>query len=496
MVPVLLLGHAGLAVVAVGAGFLGVRWRRRTLVPLCLIGLALGVTLAVAAGSDEVWRTNRLGPGTVLPALGVSAAWLVAAAAPAARGRWMTVATTAVAASCLAMAGTTEWVAPALVFFGGLALATAALAETDRAPQVAIAVFVATVAAAVALGSRALEGEAWSLAGGIDGWARYVLIGAAVVQAGALPALGVWDLVNRGGAAALPLVVAGAFVFMDLALDEPDRWAALALVVLALAVTAWALLRTVTSVSFSVAALILFLLATVAASPAALPAAAAAAIAVVGGAVLWPLAGDDASPERSLVLAPIAAMPAVAALAIAGVTAVESSTLAEGEIEKVPWTLVVVLLGVVAAAMAGVAARTGSAGRGAPIDSGRSWFASLRRGESHAWSLLALRALVVASIAFTYAPSGFLGGTVSFLGGEPRQLALLGAAVIVGGATAWLSGRRGVEVKRVESPLVYDIPQPFPLLARVLTWTALVLGVATVAAVGWVVTEGLRVGFL
>ncbi|MDQ3984982.1 MAG: hypothetical protein M3280_00555 [Actinomycetota bacterium] len=497
MVAILLLGHAGLGLLALGTVFLGEKWRSRVLTVLCLIGLGLGVALAVAAGSDEIWRTNRLDAGAIVPALGVSAAWLVTAAAPAPRGRWMTVALVGVASSSLALAGSNRWTAPALVFIGGLALAVAVLGEGRLRPQVATAVFVATIAAAVALMSRTLQDEVWTLGGGLEGWPRYVLVGAAVVQAGALPGVGVWGLLKRGGAAALPLLVAGAFVFMDLALEEPDRWAALALMALALAATAWSLLRTKPSVTFSVSSVILFLFAIVAASPSALPIAALAAIVVSSGASLWPVARGEASAERSLLLAPVTALPVFVAMTIAAVTAIEQSVVAEGEIEKVPWTLVVVLLGVVGAGLAGVASRTGGARPGgSKTRSTRSWPAALRSGELDAWSLFALRLLVLASIAAVFAPGDFLGETESFVSGEPRQLTLLSAAVAVGAVVAWLSSRTPVAQQPDRLPLAYEIPEPGPLVARVLSWVSVVLGAAAIATIAWVVIEGLRVGFL
>lgn len=226
---ILLFGHAGVGLLAALTFFLPSRWRTRALVVCGVIGSALGAAAVAVAGSGESFRGFELGPSVIPVAAGAAAAWLLLAAFPTPT-RWTAGALTGVASSALLLAAASRWVVPTLLFFSCGLLAVAAASTLGRSrPLFWISGFASVATLGAVFAEQALGDGGWAVPDSLAGWQRYVVVGAGVLLAGAIPLSSHWTLARDRAAAAGPLLIGAGFAYFHFALGEPDRWAALAL---------------------------------------------------------------------------------------------------------------------------------------------------------------------------------------------------------------------------------------------------------------------------
>lgn len=501
---ILLLGHAVLGALALPSVWLKSPWRARFLMGLALIGAGLGVALVVFNGSQEEWRTARLSEAATVVGFALAVSWLVVLVTGARAGGSSTCCLVGLAGSALAIAATNDWIVPALLFWICSSLAVAALAAQGRGGiWVWGVVFASDVALAAALLGQWVDTSAWTLPDALDGWRFYILLLAVGLRAGVVPTVGVWGLLGRSGAPAVPLLVGGAFALLPMALGgEGDPWSGVVLFVVAVGVSIAGLgFRTLRGrLSFGLAAPIAAFLGLAVMAPAALAPAGIAALIAAMVAALWPASVVEAGRDR---VAALTALPPLVGL-VAAVTAlgaaVEHTVLAEEVIDKVPWTLALVLAPAALTALLAYALRLASRASGEA-----GWWPRLRRAEEGALVLLITRVVLLFAVAGTVLPGEWLGFAAPFSAWEERKAVLFGAAILLAVGAAWWVSRRAhaaaapEEVPAVREEIVIGTlpaPRPGSVPARVLTVVTLLLAIGVIAAVGWLTFEGLRLGFL
>ena len=505
-VPVLLLAHGVLGVLALATLLIRGRWRARSLVIICLTGAAFGVALVVLNGSLEQWRTTELRGVATLAGAAAAAAWLVAAAVSAPRCRSVTCALVGISSSALALAVVNDWAVPTLLFWLCSSLAVAVLAaEARRGLGVWVLLFASDVAFAAALVGSWADTRSWSLPAELEGWPFYVLVVAAVVRSGAIPATGAWGLLDAPGAPAVPLLVGGSFALLPVALGGPgDPWTGAGLFALALVVAVVLVIARGTAGGAISAAspAIAVLLGLALIAPAGLIAAGLAAIVAGAAAALWPVARAEGGPERAVAFTAVpptlAFMVAVTAVAVS----VRETMAAEEVIDRVPWVLVLILGPVALTANLALAARLAVS---SPQRVGG--MERVRGGDVGGLALLVTRILVVLAIAAAVLPGGWLGIESPFAAWDARRASLFGVAAAVALGAAWLTARRTVGAASPDPAGAGSLwafqpfrplpdPSPGSLPARLLTSVTLLLAVGAIATVGWFTFEGLRLGFL
>ncbi|MDQ3955161.1 MAG: hypothetical protein M3285_06405, partial [Actinomycetota bacterium] len=392
-----------------------------------------------------------------------------------------------------------------LLFLSCALLAMVAASTLGRSrPLFWIPGFASVAALGGAFAEQTLGDGGWQAPTSLVGWPRYVVIGAGAVLAGAIPMTAHWSLARDRAAAAGPLLAGAGFVYLHLALGDPDRWAALALLVggLLFGLIAYASRRFVPSLVG--AALVCVMAAAACAGPQALNAAATAA--VVGTAALAVGAqsrqGSAARTLAAAVFLPFLPVVAVGYLAAGSLEGSATSSLA---IDRVPWTLVAVLTPAAVAALVGAALRVARSSVTPP----RELSSPDEQGEAPqdvrrelrlplgAGAAVAAWILVFSSVALALVPGHVLEIDASFVAGAPRHLLLFGVALLLAGGAAWVHrGRLGgtpAAVVEMDDPFIYE---PGPRLTRALSWVSVLLALAMTGLAGWVTVEGLLVGFL
>ena len=512
MVPaLLLLGHGVLGALALPTVWLKAPWRARVLVGLSVVGAGLAVALVVFNGSLEEWRTARLTGVATLVGVAVAVAWLVVAATSARAGSSLACCLVGISAAALGLAATNQWSVPALLFWLCSSLAVAALAAQGRGGiWVWGVIFASDVALTAALIGRWTETSVWTLPSSLDGWPFYVLLVAAGLRAGIVPALGVWGLLGSRGAPAVPLLVGGAFALLPIALGGGgDPWAGAVLFVVAIGLTAVAIaLRTLRErVAFAAAVPVAAFLGLAIVAPAGLVPAGIAALVAAGTAALWPGSAAESGRDRVIALTALPPLIGFVAAVTALGAAVERTVVAEDVVDKVPWTLALVLAPTAIAAVVALGVRWVPR---FPVE--RGWVARVRRADGGALGLLAARMLLLFAMAALALPGDWLGIGAPFATWTERKAILFGAALVLAvGVGWWVYQRAAKTVAHAESPALDETPAaaeapievgilPVPragtLPARLLTVVTLLLAIGVIAAVGWFTFEGLRLGFL
>ena len=493
MVPVLFVAHGGLGLLALIAGFLPAKWSRRVLVFFCLVGVGVGVTVAVLGVQGDSWRSTELSDTAVIAGAASALAWLVAAVVAASRGRAVACALVGVAASSLTIAATSRWAVLVLLFWICSSLAIAVLAGTGKRPApVWAALFLSDAGLVAALVGHWMDERAWDLPASLEGWPLYVLLLAVAIRGGAVPALGVWGALGAA-APVLPLSIGGAFVLLPVALGPADPWAGSALFTLATIGGVWGLLRSRVFVPAAASVPIALLLGAVVVFPAGLVAGGLGALLTAAVLAMWRTAGEYGGADRSFALTALPPWIGFVAVIGAAAAAVEELAGAEDVVDKVPWTLVVVLAPAALAASVAVAAHAakGATGTG-------QWWIALRGRRAEAWALLASRFVLIAGVAGGMVPGEWLGLDSEFASWDSRRTILFGTAITLGLVAAFVVRRRPAPSLEQEVALAWSAPAPQPgsLPARVLVWISLTLAIAGIAAVSWFTFEGLRLGFL
>jgi hypothetical protein len=454
------------------------------------------------AGSGETLRGFELGPRVIPAAAGAAAAWLVVAAL-ASPSSWGSCAFTGGACSAVLLAATSEWVVPTLLFFSCALLALAAASTLGRSrPLFWIVGFASVLALGGALADQVLGDGGWRIPESMEGWARYLVIGAGVVLAGAIPLSGHWTIARDRAVAAGPLLTGGGFVYLHLVLGEPDRWAALALLFVGLLFGLGAHAGTRFVPSLAGASVVSVMAAAACAGPQALNAAAVAAVIGTAALALGTQSHQGASSRTLLVgvFAPFVSIVAMGYLAAGSLSGSVTSTRA---VERVPWTLLIVLMPLALAALLAAALRTTRSSVGSSLsvtpeeepDRARRRFfrmPSLSPSTFAGWTLVAV------SVAAALLPVHVLEIGPSFIAAAPRQLLLFGSAGLLALGGGWWHHRQRTKGE-VAAPAIAEVPyvyEPGPRLGRVLSWISVLLAVAMAGLVGWITVEGLLVGFL
>jgi hypothetical protein len=486
MTAVLLLGHAFLGLIAL----LGRETRDETRTQLVQIlsgaGVLLGVILFFAPGSGDIWRTTLVEPDRAhLIGVAVACAWLVLLVVEriSGEGAWDAAVLIGAASSALALFGLNRWAVPAILFWGVLALALAALASRARRPgatRLGLAAGSALLAAGVVV-HIFLNDQTWEWPRGSGGPALWLLLGAAVLLSGAIPATGGWGLFgSRSSAAVLPLLTGGSFLL--LASQRSDAPVAAVLVLaLSLGCAVVTIARKAVDIRFLGSWVVALMLSLALLDPGGDVAARAgfAAVIAVTTLVLWPLSLGRAQIERGIVIAFVAITAGYNAIVGAAEVAFEQATATNDLLASAPWAAFSALLPAALAAGVALGARLG------------------RHAEHEAYTVpgvLATWGLFLAAVAWGVVPED--GGAAGV------WLYVIAAAAGVGAAR--LSRMREAvvpeEVVVPEGPPQHDVMfDPWSLGRHqdaLALRAAVFLGAAVAIEILVISYQGLRVGFL
>lgn len=475
--PVLLLGHGALAILLLFFARTSPRVRALTIRIAAGIGLLLSAGLAVAAHGSISWRGFLLvrGPALVAAAAG-GCAWLISGARAALTPRVERAALVGAGAGALALASSSPWLVPTCLFALVVALAAAAsMAGDRRAPHAWLGIGLGLAGVVGALAPSWLQDETWLLPASLHGWRTWLLVAGAGVLAGCIPRVGAWGPGADAGSEATPLLVGAGFVFLLRPAAAEEPWAGGALLLLALAGYVWVALadRKIGAIGawpvltgFGIAFT----------APAAAPAVATAVLLAVAVLILMPAA----RPNVSLFLLPNLPLTAgFIAVSVAGATAFGRAIEAKHTADAISWSAIVVLLPVVLGTAILAARRLILRSAGGPRDRG---------------ALVAVWALTLASVAFAFLPRGLLLDA----GLPGRELTGLGAAVLLGAGAAAIARARtrsaAEPLEDTDEPASeVDAPVRFRLVATV---CAAMVFLGAAAGVGYLLVEGLKVGFL
>lgn len=484
MIASLYLGHA-----VIGVALLATRSFKRELRSAALLGgsalgALLGAALYLVRDSNAGWRTTELeAPTAALVAVAIPCAWILLGALDQGSGRSEAGCLIGVACSGLALFATNEWVVPATLYWVASSLALVAMTPGRSAAPARVAVLVSDVGVVVALAGHSLGLVTWRMPLPAEGWPYWVLLGALVVRAGALPQLGIWvALKSRTGACGLPLLVAGGFALLHGPAGGPQVGAGLALLVVALASCFWALMGRDLVLATVAAWPVSLTLGVGLISPDAVTRAGIAAVLAVTAVVLWPHCLGRAEAGRGLLLAFVPATAGFGVIVAGALEAFERATESTTVIESAPWAAAAALLPAALAAGVALGARLGR--RLEPMD-------------PHHLPLVASWLVVGVSVLMGVLPEGVLdleSGPASTSRTVWLHLVALGAGI----GAAFVSAARSSRVipRRVEGRLRTGAVLARPSFAAPLTWFSVALGLAALGGALWFTYEGLKAGFL
>jgi len=475
MTALLLFVHAALGAVLLAFAAASGATQQRAVRAAGALGVLLGLALVVVRSSLSPWRAVAFEPGSAaIAGAAVACAWGLAMALDIGRDRWWVGATVGVGSTALLFVAGSTWTVPALLFAGILGLASALmLARSSRTAWVVVAL--ADAALIVALAGYSLDVESWRLPDDVHGVFAIPFGVSLVLRVGALPRLGIARSIASPAAAFIPLVIGSGFVLMVRLLDRPEPVAAAGALGLACVVALMPVVRrSLDPVTVAAWPVLLGAGIGLASGPAGVPAAVGG---VVGSTaiVLWPHALDRGRLSRALVLTCIAPNVLFAALATAASGAFVAATSVSDPLDAAAWAIVSILLPTVLAAGVAfgvVVARTETGGSYHPEAVFMTWLL-LAGAVAAGWMLGA-------------------GGVYESLGGLPAVGLLIGALACGLFAAVRVRGRARASI----GPLAkVTIERPRDL-GRWAAGAALVVTVATVAAIAWFTVEGLRLGFL
>ncbi|MGH2753006.1 MAG: hypothetical protein ACRDLB_01105 [Actinomycetota bacterium] len=486
MIPGLLLGHAGLALVVSVGAFLPRPNRVLLLRVVGALGVILAAALAVAADRDETWRTTALDPpAAVLAGVTIACAWLLVTALDRGQGRWDVAALIGIGCTGVALTATNEWLVPGALFSFAAALAVAGTASSfEHRGEVWLQIFATGAMITGALVVDWQDTGSWGAPGEIDGWGFWLLAGGVVLRAGALPVFGVWRLCGDSAAAAAPLLVGTGFIILSGPGSRTQPWVAVGLLAFSAAAIGWAL---ITKREGEVAGSwpVVVALAVAFAAPEAVYGAGIAAVLATSAAATGLAHRYAGDPARSLAVGFSPLTLGFAVLAAGAIVAFERATGATTDEESIPWTTASALFPVALAAGLTLASRLA---RGAGAVRSRAGVTALTTS-----------ALVVASLGFGLFPDDVGQLATDPLGPQRSVLVLhlvaLAAAVAAGG-WAFRRGYATQDLSRASYEPVGGSLAPRSLPGWLSGTLAAVLAFGIAGAVGWLTIEGLRVGFL
>ncbi|MGI8941812.1 MAG: hypothetical protein ACR2H7_07950 [Actinomycetota bacterium] len=479
--------HAALALVLAPATFAPVRWRSGLVVSCAALGVASGAALALGAAGEATWRSvTPSSPRVIIIGATVACGWLVVGA----RRREadpVVGALVGVASSALVAATLNDWVVVALLFWLASSLALIGLlARGELRVGALLAIVVSDLALAGGLALHSLGERTWTMPESLTGLAAALALMAFVIRSGAVPRVGVWEVLGTPAAPALPLLLGGPLALLVVPLPGASPWLAAAALALAVVCCVGALAITPLTLTLAGAWPAWLALGLALASPEALPAASVAALFGVTAVALWPASHGLARPERGMILGWLPLTAGFVAIAGVAVRAFDNVAGAGGAAEAAPWSAIAALLPVAAAAGVALGARAGR--QTEPTSSDVVAAGSV-------WILFAV-GLVVGLI-----PASSLGFSSRDLGSAAPGLALHASALVLGLGAAAVAWRRATPLDPASLP---SVPVRTGSLGYseegadtvVMVAIAALVGLGALTTVVYLAFEGLSFGFL
>lgn len=473
MTQVFFLAPAGLSVVFLVAARAPVALRERIVRWGAWAGVVLGGALFVARDGLAPWRALDFAPEeAAIVGVALACTWGSVIALDLGENRWWAGALAGVASTGLVGVAAARWTIPVLLFLvcGSAALCLAA-ERSGRATWLSFAA--ADGAIAATLIADVVAREAWSAPETLEPLLLAPLLVACALRAGLVVRLGASGLVGTPAAVLGPIAVAGALVPIARWVERPLPWVAGCVLLLAVTVAAWSVLRRSFDPSVAGAWPVglgagLLLMSERATTP-------AAVAAVLGMTVvcLWPDALERGRLSRGVVLSGLVPTVTFGAVGIAARESFARATAGGEPVEVAAWLFVSGLLPVAFATGVAVglfAARTEPKGGYHPEAVFLTWVA------------LAASAVV----GFALGPGKVYGA----LGGGPA--AGMFAAALVFGALAAIRTTSGAEAEP-SARVVVGAP---PRLGGWAGVVALALHALGAAAIAWITILGLQQGFL
>jgi hypothetical protein len=485
--PVILYSvHTFLAVLLAGGTLAPPRWRRPILLGAAIVGMIAGLTLALTAGDDTVWRSTTLGhPRGPIAGTAVACAWLLAGALGTDRTLGPA-ALVGLASTGVLLATLGDWIVPALILWLGSSVALVALISQGGVRVGALlAIGVSDLALIGAFALHALDERIWTVPQSLDGLPLVLAATSFVVRSGALPRVGVWEALDSRAAPALPLLLGGTLALLGIPLSGSGPWLSVAALVVALTLSGAALVGTELRISVIGSWPVWVSLGLIIAAPAVLIPAALAALVAVSAVALWPVAHGSVRAGRGLLLGFLPLTAGWMAIVGAAVEAFDQAGGSSGA-RLLVWSLIAGLLPLTVAAGVALAGRVGR--QSAPdISEVRA-----------AW---ATRALFATGVCLGLLPPSALGLARDALGDLEGTLALNGGAValaFVAGAITYRRGPRDAEAaedhfEASDDTLLYSED---PADTAVIVGVFALIALGSLAAVVYLAIEGLSYGFL
>lgn len=477
MTPLLFLGQAVLSVVLLVSSRAPGTIRERVVRASAWLGVVSGAWMFVARDGLQTWRGFELGPGEgAIIGVAIACTWGLVLGLDLGPDRWWAGGLAGVAAMGLVGMGAARWTVLVLLFLvcGSLAMSVAA-SRASRAGLLSLAA--ADAGLVTVLVADVISRDDWSVPESIDSPLLVGLLVSCALRAGLVVRVGPLGLLGRPAAVMAPLALAQGLVVVSRWVERPLPLVAAAVLLLAIGIAGWSLLRRVLDPSTAGAWPVALGSALLLASERATVPASLGAVLGITVVCLWPDAMERGRLSRSLVLSGLAPTIVFGAVGIAARESFILATSGGDTLEVAAWLGVSALLPVSFAT--GVAVGIYSA-RSEPV------------GGYHPEAVFMTWVLLAGSIGAGFALGP--GEVYAALGGRPAAIAL--AAAIAFGAVAAL--RVGTSTGPVRGPtpscrVGLGPPPPLGVWAPVLA-VALLAGGATATA--WITVRGLQQGFL
>jgi hypothetical protein len=478
----LILVHAVLGAACLFLRGLPVSQRSGGLRFLAAAGALAGALLFAVRGSSGSWGTmefssQRLG----LVAIAIFCGWLLVLVGDEGdEARWDVGALVGAGGTALGVLATTRWIAPALLFWVALSLASLAIPRDDGTrSHFALTVGLSDALFVGGLVTQALTSEAWSLPSRLEGAPLYLVAAAVIVRAGIVPVAGVGAALGRIEGAMIPLLVGSAFGVLSFTSGGGEIIIALPLLLYAAGAIAWSLIGDRPHLALVVSWPVATMLAIAWIAPGALARAGATSAIAVALVSLWPSAAGRAQSERGLVLAALPATVGFGAIVAGAAASFHRAVDETSVLAALPWDAFAALLPVV---LAGGVALGASIGRRTELEHFRPV------------AVLSTWVLALAALLVGLAPASELGLSPES-GPEGRAVPLIALALIAGVGAARFAPK---ELVTTSAPR--PAPPPGVLdLGHAGVWVGRVsMGVFAVSAAAalWLTYAGLAVGFL
>jgi hypothetical protein len=463
---------------------LGVRRGRPIIAAASVLGIVCGLFVFITRESADAWRATLVVPSTAaIVGIAVACSFALVWAVHRDDG-WFQAATVGVASSGLLLAAASQWAVPMLMFWGVSAVALGALTMRDqRRGSIWAALFLSDALWIASVLIEALDREEWRFEGSFSGASKWFVVGAVILRAGVFVRVGVWGALSRAGAAAVPLIIAGAFVIAARAQLPVHAVISVALLTLAVATAVWTALRHPGDISSSGAWVSALMVSAVFVAPGVV--ARAGVTAVLAGSVvaLWRWSTSGARVWRAAILGLVPLTSGFGVIVAAALAAFERAAAAQEIVEAAPLTAIGSLLPLTVGLGIVMAVRVGRLGEPA-IHPG--------------WETLTTWGLFAASIAVGMLPIAVVGIPMPLGQAAGRSLALHVTALIAAAAVGSISylRHRDVLTEHATGTAMSRALIPRRSAAALLTGAALIFLVGSVATITWLTVRGLLVGFL